>query len=132
MSRKEDLKAKLTKLATEQGIDLPNHWYNRGEENLQVLYDTLSSDGPDEEIVGDAPVSVGNPFGEKVIEVHMPIDKQNPKIKVVWFSVNFKPLWFPLGKTAYMPESYHRVYLNAMASEQKAMQKTYEYFFKEV
>ena len=119
-------------------VDLPKNWFNRSEENLQKLLNELKGVQTDvihEEsvaVTGKQPKSETNPFGEEIINVVIPIDKQNPKIKVYWASVNFKPLLFPIGKMAKMPKSYYEVYRKSIEADLKVQSKMEEYAMKEI
>ena len=117
-------------------MDLPNGWQSRGIPKLKELLSELKGVQPDVKadvaVSGKQPVSTTNPFGEEIINVVIPVDKQNPKIKTFWASVNCKPLLFPVGKMAKMPRSYYEVYIKSVEADMKVQQKMEEYKMKEI
>lgn len=135
---KEQLMDALMEHSEKHDVDLPKGWNLRGEDGLKALLDELTGAQLDVTEVtnvastGKQPVSEQNPFGEEIMKTMIPIDKQNPKKKVFWISVNCKPLYFPIGKIAHMPMSYYLVYMNNVAADIAVQQKMMENAMKEI
>lgn len=125
------------KEASERNYDLPANWYNRGEEKLQELLEEIKGETIETvvaEVVQETEIkrSDTNPFGEKLIDVILPLDPQNPKIKVKFYSINGKPIIFPLGKRCKMPESYYALHMNSQEKYMEAQEKMEENNYKEI
>lgn len=135
---KEELKEALMEYSDKNDVDLPAGWASRGETKLKELLEELTGVQPDVKelanvaVVGKQPVSEQNPFGEEIVKVMIPIDKQNPKKRLYWASINCKPLYFPIGKIAHMPMSYYLVYMNNLAADIAVQQKMMENAMKEI
>jgi len=134
----EALQEALMKYSEENDVDLPKGWNLMGEAKLKELLDSYTGATTDVNplgnvaVNGEQPVSTTNPFGEEIVSVVIPIDKQNPKVKTFWAAIRGKPLLFPVGKVAKMPMSYYLVYQKSIEADLKVQAKMEEYFHKEI
>ena len=132
---KEDLKEKIQEVASKNDYDLPNGWYNKNDSNLQKLLNEIEGKKEQsEEVVQEVEIvkSPQNPFGEELVDIILPLDNQNKKIKTKFFAVNGKPIEFPLGKKTKMPRSYYELYMNSQEAYMNAQEKQTDNRYKEL
>jgi hypothetical protein len=128
--KRNDLMATLKKYK-EEGKELPEDWSKlKNEELIQTI---LEIEGENvEQAVKSNEITRENPFGEEIIKTVIPVDQLNPKKKTIQVTVNFKPLLFPIGKTAFMPKSYYDAFMHSLNEDTKTSMKMQENRMKEI